>query len=361
MNIMTRKLATIRTIAEIKKIEGADRIQAYRVDGWWVVDQVDKYELGQLVIYCEIDSWIPNELAPFLSKGKEPREFNGIKGERLKTIKLKGRLSQGLLLPLNKELDIEVVDHHNGIDWDFVEEGQDVSEWLNITKWELSEKEFIRLYGENREARAGGFPTYIPKSDQERIQNIPEKRLTSWIEDEVEWEVTEKLEGSSLTVYYCKEADDEGVCSRNINLKKPEDPNSNKFWLVVERDKILEKLKSLDRSLAFQGELVGPGVCGNIYGIDKYDFYLYDIWDITSQKWLLPEERRDIASLLNIKHVPVIKVCTTLSEGTTCDSLLTEATGTSVISKTLREGLVYKAVDRMESFKTVSNEYLMNK
>jgi RNA ligase (TIGR02306 family) len=305
---------------------------------------------------CEIDSWIPNELAPFLSKGKEPREFNGIKGERLKTIKLKGQLSQGLLLDcsiltpieVSKELPLSI-------------EGDDVSELLGIVKWELSEKEFIRLYGENKEARSGGFPAYIPKSDQERIQNIPEKRLVSWVEDEVLWEVTEKLEGSSLTVYHCKEAEDEGVCSRNINLKKPEDPASNKFWLVVERDNILEKLKSLDRSLAFQGELVGPGVCGNIYDLDKYDFYLYNIWDITSQKWLLPDERRDIASLLNIKQVPLVSYGSALDKDESCSSLLEKATGTSVISKTLREGLVYKALDRMESFKTVSNEYLMGK
>jgi RNA ligase (TIGR02306 family) len=350
-----RKMATIRTIAEIKKIEGADRIQAYRVDGWWVIDQVDKYEVGDLVIYCEIDSWIPNELAPFLSKGKEPREFNGIKGERLKTIKLKGQLSQGLLLPLN----VYYTDRpYESIEAD---EGDDVSELLGITKWELPEKEFIRLYGENKEARSGGFPAYIPKSDQERIQNIPEKRLASWIEDEVLWEVTEKLEGSSLTVYHCKEEEDEGVCSRNINLKKPEDPASNKFWLVVERDNILEKLKSLDRSLAFQGELVGPGVCGNIYGLDKYDFYLYNIWDITYQKWLLPDERRDIASLLNIKQVPLVSYGSTLDKNEYCASLLEKATGTSVISKILREGLVYKALDRMESFKAVSNEYLMEK
>lgn len=350
-----RKMATIRTIAEIKEIEGADRIQAYRVDGWWVVDQAGKYKVGELVIYCEIDSWIPHEIAPFLSKGKEPREFNGIKGKRLKTIKLKGQLSQGLLLPSN----LYYTDRpYESIEAD---EGDDVSELLNITKWELSKKEQLRLSITNKDARPGGFPAYIPKSDQERIQNIPEVRIKQWIEDSIEWEVTEKLEGSSLTVYYCKEEEDEGVCSRNINLKKPEDLNSNKFWLVVERDSILEKLKSLDRSLAFQGELIGPSVCGNIYSLDKYDFYLYNIWDITFQKWLLPKERDEIANILQIKHVPVIAKGIKLDSNETCDSLLEKATGTSTIKNRLREGLVYKALDRMESFKAVSNEYLMEK
>lgn len=97
-----RKLASIKKIEEIKKIEGADKICAYRVDGWWVVDTIDRYQPGDLAVYLEIDSWVPNELAPFLSKGQEPREFNGVKGQRLRTVKLRGVTSQGLLLPLKK-------------------------------------------------------------------------------------------------------------------------------------------------------------------------------------------------------------------------------------------------------------------
>ena len=75
-----RKLATIRRIEEVKPIEGADLIQAYRVDGWWLVDKKDAYQVGDLAIYCELDSWIPHELAPFLSKGKEPRNYKGVEG-----------------------------------------------------------------------------------------------------------------------------------------------------------------------------------------------------------------------------------------------------------------------------------------
>jgi RNA ligase (TIGR02306 family) len=93
MNTM-RKLATIREIEEIKPIPEADKICAYRVDDWWVVDTINKYQVNDLVIYCEVDSWIPHELAPFLSKGQEPREYNGVKGERLKTVKLRGQISQ---------------------------------------------------------------------------------------------------------------------------------------------------------------------------------------------------------------------------------------------------------------------------
>ena len=95
-----RKLATIRRIDALTPIDGADAIECATVGGWKVVVKKGEYTVGDLAVYCEIDSWIPTELAAFLSKGKEPREFEGIKGERLRTVKLRGQLSQGLLLPL---------------------------------------------------------------------------------------------------------------------------------------------------------------------------------------------------------------------------------------------------------------------
>ena len=96
-----RKLASVQRVLEKKPIVGADLIEAYRVNGWWVVDKKDAYKVGDLVVYCEVDSWIPHTLAPFLTKpGHSPREYLGVKGERLRTVKLKGQLSQGLLLPL---------------------------------------------------------------------------------------------------------------------------------------------------------------------------------------------------------------------------------------------------------------------
>lgn len=345
-----RKLATIRRIAEIKPIDGANEICAYRTDGWWIVDKIDKYSVNDLCIMCEIDSWIPTELAPFLSRGKEPREYNGIKGERLKTIKLRGQISQGLLLPkkvVESKLGVEV----------FEEECYD--ELLNITKWELSEKEFFKRYLANPEARKGGFPWFIPKSDQERIQNISDKTLERWSASDLTWEVTEKLEGSSMTVYYVNNKDlkDEGVCSRNINLKN--NLENNKFWYTTNKFNILSKLKEYSRNLAVQGELVGPGVCGNHYKLDKFDYYVYNIWDIDNQSWLLPEERDFICRELEFKHVPVISTDTKLVSYTR-DYLLTEADGYSAINpEKKREGLVFKCHQLPESFKAVSNLYLL--
>lgn len=96
-----RMMAWVSKIVDIKPIENADQIVAYRVGGWWVVDKKDAYSIGDMVVYVSIDSWVPNVLAPFLSKGKEPREYNGVRGERLRTVKLKKQLSQGLLLKID--------------------------------------------------------------------------------------------------------------------------------------------------------------------------------------------------------------------------------------------------------------------
>lgn len=105
-----RKMATIRQVSAIMPIPDADKICAYQIDGWMVVDRIGKYQLSELVIYCEIDSWIPSSIAPFLSKGKEPREYNGIKGERLRTARLRKCVSQGLLLKIDEYFAIENID-----------------------------------------------------------------------------------------------------------------------------------------------------------------------------------------------------------------------------------------------------------
>ena len=103
-----RAMATIRRISEIKPHGNADKLDIAIIDGWQLVTAKDNgFKTGDIVVYCEIDSWIPHEVAPFLSKGKEPREYNGVKGERLRSIKLRGELSQGLILPITHEMRAE--------------------------------------------------------------------------------------------------------------------------------------------------------------------------------------------------------------------------------------------------------------
>ena len=143
-----RKLATIRVISQLKPIKGADLIEVAVIDGWEVVVKKDEFKIGDLCVYFEIDSWIPNELAPFLSKGKEPREYKGVKGERLKTIKLKGQISQGLVLPLQTVYELPSTTQCDII-------GDDVTEVLNILKWERE------IPAQLRGQMAGNFPYYI--------------------------------------------------------------------------------------------------------------------------------------------------------------------------------------------------------
>ena len=156
-----RKLATIQKISNTLPIEGRDKICLYHVNGWQVIEIIGKYEIGDLVIFLEIDSWVPNALAPFLSKGKEPREFEGIKGERLKTIRMGGVLSQGLLLPLTV-----LGEPHEIFTTSDGRIGADVTEQLGILKWEKPIP--AQLRGQVR----GNFPLEIPKTDATRIQNV---------------------------------------------------------------------------------------------------------------------------------------------------------------------------------------------
>lgn len=147
-----RKMATIRQIDEILPIPDADAIELAVVDGWKVVVKKNQFKVNDYIVYCEIDSWIPTEIASFLSKGKEPREYNGVKGERLRTVKLRGQVSQGLILDRYTALD--------KIGQIYV--GQDVSELLNIQKYEPPVP--ACLAGVIK----GNFPSFIPKTDQER-------------------------------------------------------------------------------------------------------------------------------------------------------------------------------------------------
>jgi len=272
---------------------------------------------------------------------------------------MKGQISQGLILPLVKE----------GTFWGYqettpagrtllivVDEYEDLTETLGIMVWEAPTKYDSRgNYIGNPEAREGGFPWYIPKTDQERIQNCS-KQLSRWIQNREEFEVTEKLHGSSMTVYVNDQ--DEGVCSRNINLKVPENGVFNPYWLVAQSNELIPKLRSTGRNLAIQGELIGPGVHGNMYNLDKIDFYLFNIWDIIHQRWFSSEERVQLCELLNIKHVPILPVFKVTPE-TTIDSLLSSADGNSILNpNAFREGLVFKSLKSSESFKAVSNYFL---
>ena len=336
-----RELATIRKIDLIRPIPDADAIECAVVGGWTVVIKKGDFNAGDLAIYCEIDSWIPTELAPFLSKGQEPREYNGVRGERLRTVRLRGQLSQGLLLPMH------VLTNYGA---DLVE-GYDVSEILGIQKYEPPVP--AHLAGEVR----GLFPTFIPKTDQERVQNLSTE-FAQWQADKVNWEITEKLDGSSMTVYVNEY--DRGVCSRNLNLK---DTEGNTLWQVANRDQILTAIIESGRNIAIQGELIGNGIQGNPYKINGQSFYTFDIYDIDARRYFTPAERNEFCELYQILHVPVIaygaELYDTLGIATIADLLKFAEGKSNLNAQTEREGIVFKAHDLDQSFKAISNRFLL--
>lgn len=369
-----RKLASIQRIEEIRDIENADAIQAYRVLGWWVVDKKYTHEVGDLVVYLSLDSWVPHELAPFLSKGQEPRVYNGVKGERLRTIRLRGQVSQGLLLkPDQLVFAVEVKSVApkyvlSTMGWD--KEGTDLTEALGIQKWEAPIP--AQLQGQ----AAGMFPTsLIPKTDQERIQNCfgeiqkRAKRFATekvWNADtqtleehpvvvsddfkEPTYEVTMKLDGSSCTIFRWE--GELRCCSRNLELKINEENADNTFVAMA-----LKYADSIPDGFAFQGEVMGPGIQGNREGFTEHQFFVFDIFDIQKHEYLTPIERRRFCNMVQLEHVPMYDAAkfapSSVEEG------LALAEGPSINHK-IREGLVWKCnEDPSFSFKTISTQFLL--
>lgn len=335
-----RKLASIQIIQEIKPIPEADLICAYRINGWWIVSKVNEFNVGDKVVFLEVDSFVPTKLAPFLSKGKEPKEYNGIKGERLRSVKLKKQISQGLILPLTVLPDYFQPD--NGFPGEAFEE-LDVTDALGILKWNPPE-EYI-----SADAK-GNFPSFIPKTSQERIQNCY-RSLQTELQEHL-WEVTEKIHGQSMTVYFNQ--GEFGVCSRNLNLKD----SDNTFWNTARKYNLEEKLRALGRNLAIQGEKYGAGINGNNYKLSGVELLVFNVYCIDTGKYLSTLECRELSNALGLNTVPVIWKEYSLA-GYSLEYLLHQANGESVLAKTKREGFVFKSTTSDLSFKVVSNEWLL--
>jgi tRNA-binding EMAP/Myf-like protein len=275
---MERKLATVRRIKEIIPIEGADRIELAVVDGWKVVVAKDvQHKVGDLVIYCEIDSFLPiREEFEFLRKSSY-KKMGDQEGFRLKTIRLRGQVSQGLLLPLSvledaDEMKIGYSQQPWGMqlqlgpydDALLIEEGTDVSNHLEIVKYEPPIP--AELAGKVK----GLFPSFIRKTDEERVQNLADDYEKWKLTSAHQFYVAEKLDGSSAT-YYFKDGVF-GVCSRNLELAEPEEfvpgmvmcddgverpKQENTFWKVARQLDLKTKLGAVGYNICLQGELIG--------------------------------------------------------------------------------------------------------
>ncbi len=357
-----RKLASIRRINNLLPIAGADAIETAVIDGWQVVVKKGEYFPLQLVVFLEIDSWVPNSLAPFLThKDKQPRVYEGVPGERLRTVKLRGQISQGLVLPLSVVPEPDVYT---------LVEGDDVTTLLGVLKWEPPVS--VTMGGQAR----GNFPSFIPKIDQERVQNIRQEVLDEWF-SKYTWELSEKLHGCSATYYI--DADDKfHACSRNIDLTDSED---NLWWNVARKyeiEKVLRVFKAAALSeagpdsepnliIAIQGEIVGPGVNGNMYKFEDHKFFAFDMFVPTAEPQYCPKNtmREMLADLqaydfVKFNYVPSTQV--KFNQPVSKEVLLNAADeGYSHFGEgIMREGFVFCAIeDPSISFKVVSNAWLL--
>ena len=288
---MERKLASVVKVLDIQPIAGADAIEVATVKGWKVVVKKSEYKIGDLAVYYEIDSFLPvTPQFEFLRKSSY-KKMNDKEGFRLKTIKLKGQLSQGLLTPIPKGLLVPA------------QEGDDLTELLGIVKYEPPIP--AELAGEIK----GSFPSFIPKTDEVRIQNF-ESEVGIPIANERVY-ITEKVDGTSFTCYVKDGVF--GVCGRNWELKETE---GNSLWRMANKLNLREKLLSLKRNIAFQGELFGSGINGNWYKLNDHQLMFFTGYDIDNQKRLPFNELLNIFEKLELSSVPVIDYVTTIPDGT---------------------------------------------
>lgn len=360
-----RKLASIQEIRDIQPIPNADAIEVVTINGWQVVAKKGKFKIGDLCVYFEIDSFLP--IKPefeFLRKACYRKMADGSEGFRLKTIRLRGQISQGLALPLNyfNWYDIPNINYYNALD--VFNEDQDLTDILEIKKYERSMPSIPGF-------AKGDFPGFIKKTDQERVQNIWYKLKQK--HENTNFEVTIKLDGTSATYFY---RDGElGVCSRNLNLKIDEENDlvdhgttssrsRNTYISCGVRAGIFEGLKKLGRNLAIQGEIIGEGIQGNPEKLIGQHLYVFDIYDIDKSRYLTHKERLGILELFDVKpNVAPIHDFRTLQYFPAIENILQYSEGRSMNAE-VREGLVFKSLDLVDndvlSFKVISNQYLLN-
>lgn len=355
---MSRSLAHIEEIKALHPIEGKDRIVLAEVLGWTVIVQKDEYQVGDKTCYVEIDSILP----------KKPEfEFLEKKNYRIKTMKMAGVYSQGICFPLS------VLPEGN------YEIGQDVTDLIGITKYEPPEDgepverhpkntkrypQFLMRFAWFRKLvlpkkLAKGFPDFISKTDETRIENAP-----FYLEDKNPYIATEKIDGQSGTwfirkikpkYFWQKTIYDFGVCSRNLRLWH-EDNSS--YWTIANKYHLKDVLMQLlgdHEFVAIQGECIGTGIQKNKYKIDGYDMYAFNLVYPTGRVGSI--EAKGILEPLGLKFVPIVSEAYVLPD--TIEDLRAFAHGKSELYDTNREGIVFRSPNGVKSFKCVDPDFLL--
>ena len=355
-----RKLASIKRVSDVSPIAGADRIEVCQIDGWQVVVKKDEVKVGDLVVYFEIDSLLPET---------EWSEFMRDRKFRVRTIKLRKQVSQGLVLPLS----ILPEGNYN--------EGDDVTEILGVKKYEpyaeqekeLAEKaiknskypKFLLRYKWFRKLvlpkkQEKGFPLFISKTDETRVENIP-----NILKNKDHWIATEKIDGTSSTYAlvrhkrkftFQKDKFEFIVCSRNLRLWREDD---SIYWRNARKYDIENTLKAMigekDSFVAIQGESIGQNVQGNKYKRTEPELYVFNV--------IYPEGRMDSVKAkrkverFGLKFVPIFDTEYVLPD--TIAELRKYAHGKSQLANINREGVVFRSKDGSNSFKCVDPEFLL--
>lgn len=299
----SRALATVDVVSAVTNHPNADRLDVVQVRGWQCVTGRDQFKVGDAVVYCEIDSALPlfDDRFAFLGERKTRTIRVGSADRQvhpLKTIKLRGQLSQGLVFALSDFPELAMRST-----------GTDVTSLLNIVKYEPNagksgqrDRGFMVQYK---------LPRFIPKTDAERVQNLG---VYQWPADWSHWTPTEKVDGTSTTYFYDFENDYRGTCSRNLMLlsgsKDWNDGNDQVRWGEnIQIHELLlewaEKMESMPRVITVQGELAGPGWQGNPLDLPELRYFVFRVMvdgeDVPSEMW--PSEIFEMAAPIIVEAI----------------------------------------------------------
>lgn len=390
-----RRLVQIRKIDDIQPITGADFIQLAVVDGWTAIIKKGEFNIGDYCVFFEIDSFVPaaDGRFEFLSRSGAKVDETGTERYRIRSMKMKGELSQGLALPVHIfSTEIE----NTGTEISVLEDTRHgIEQFLNVTKYERpSERNGGTGLGSAK--TAGNFPIVIPKTDEDRIQNNF-SRLSRTCQG-VSFARSLKLDGSSTTVaffsnpeFYVDKIHDEVkeyneetglmdvvetipypfqyddcqlvLCSRNFALKYESD---NHFWKAINNDDIMTRLKDYcsqyDRQLAIQGETMGPGIQGNRENFTDYKFFAFRIWDIDNRCFLPYNDFIEVCEQLQITTVPQLGIVKFFDIYNSVKEVLPSADHESINHK-IAEGDVYVSTEPVNGvtihFKVINNKFLL--
>ena len=342
-----RKLASIQRIWKIEPIEGADRIELAHILGWQCVVNKGQFREMDLAVYFEVDSFLP--IAPefeFLRASSYRKTDIMGEGFRLRTMKFRGQISQGLLLPVSAFPAIPAD----------AELGTDVTEILGVKKWEIEER--ITTGG----TMIGTLPYDIPHTDETRVQAEPD--LIQAFAG-LEYYISTKMDGSSHSVGI----DENGFHVTGHNYEYKDDGNSPFYELVKSMD-LQAKMEAFATAnnlstFTIQGELCAPGIQKNRLKLTKPAWYVFTIRENGKRVGLT--RMLEVCEKLQLESVPIEEIGTDLPvKYPTVEALLERADG-NYPKGGKKEGIVIRPTEPVYcelvsgalSMKVVSSKYLL--